>query len=272
MKISVVIPSYNRAHTLGRAIESVMQQTLRAFELIVVDDGSTDNTRELVRSRPGIRYLRQDNQGVSAARNTGIRHATGDWIAFLDSDDEWLLNKLELQNRLIEENSGYRLCHGNEIWIRNGKPLRQLSKHRKQGGWIFNQCLPLCVISPSAALIRKDLLEQVQYFDARLPVCEDYDMWLKICAKEPVLYVEEPVLRKFGGHTDQLSKKFWGMDRFRITALQNILQSGVLTSEQFASASAMLRKKASIFAKGAQKRGRLNDARFYENLAHSFHG
>lgn len=271
MRISVIIPSYNRAHTLPRAIKSVQSQTVKVDEIIIVDDGSNDATHKVLKAFPDVIVKNQVNQGVSSARNTGILAAKNDWIALLDSDDEWLPEKIERQAQLISTNPQNRLCHGNELWVRNGKHLNQKKIHRKQGGNIFNQCLPLCVISPSAALIRKDLLLECGLFDTDFPACEDYDLWLKICARESVLYVEEPILRKYGGHDDQLSHKYWGLDRFRIRALKNILESGTLSLEQTQSASTMLRKKALIFAKGARKHGRPDEANHYEGLAQEFH-
>ncbi|HBR98081.1 MAG TPA: glycosyl transferase [Gammaproteobacteria bacterium] len=270
MNISVVIPTYNRAHTLGRALDSVFAQTRAADEIIVVDDGSTDGSIHLLERYPEVRVLTQPQQGVSAARNTGIHAAHGDWIAFLDSDDEWLPEKLALQTALIEQHPEHRFCHGNEVWIRHGQPLAQKKKHRKQGGWIFENCLPLCVISPSAALIKKDLLLACGCFDTHLPACEDYDLWLKICAREPVLYVEQPLLRKFGGHADQLSRKYWGMDRFRIQALDRLLSTATLRDTQRIAATQMLQHKARLFAKGARKHGRLQAAIDYENLANRY--
>ncbi len=270
MNFSVVIPTFNRAHTLSRAINSVISQTFQANEIIVVDDGSTDETQELLRQWPDIHVIMQTNHGVSAARNSGIQAAAGDWIAFLDSDDEWLPEKLERQTSLIQQNPGYKICHGNELWIRNGLPLKQLKKHHKQGGFIFENCLPLCVISPSAAVIKKSVFDALGLFDTSLPACEDYDMWLRICAANPVLYVELPILRKYGGHDDQLSHKYWGMDRFRITALKNALLGGSLSETQRFNARAMLRKKALIYAKGARKHGRPDEALDYEKIASQF--
>lgn len=270
MNISVVIPTFDRAHTLGRAINSVLKQTHPASEIIVVDDGSTDETTELLAHWPDIQVITQSNQGVSAARNAGIMRAQGEWIAFLDSDDEWLPEKLELQTALIEQHPTFSLCHGNELWVRNGQPLKQLKKHHKQGGYIFENCLPLCVISPSAAMIKRSLFTEIGLFDTSLPACEDYDMWLRICAIHPVLYVEPPILRKYGGHDDQLSNKYWGMDRFRITALKKALDSDRLSETQAYNARTMLRKKALIYAKGARKHGRPDEALDYEKLASQF--
>ena len=265
--VSVIIPTFNRAHVLSRALDSVLAQTRAAEEVIVVDDGSSDATAEVVSSDyPQVTLLQQENLGVSAARNRGIAQATGDWIALLDSDDRWLPTKLETQFDLIERNPGYRLCHTEEIWIRNGRRINQMEKHRKSGGHIYSKCLPLCVISPSAAVINRSLLDEVGLFDESLPACEDYDLWLRICAHEPVLFVETPQIEKHGGHEDQLSRRHWGMDRFRIRALEKMLASDVLSQEQRAETLAILLGKAAILEQGARKRGKLQRAHYYARL------
>ncbi|MES9888132.1 MAG: glycosyltransferase family A protein, partial [Candidatus Sedimenticola sp. 6PFRAG1] len=227
MQISVVIPTHNRATVLERALASVLTQTHPAMEVIVVDDGSEDRTRELLAQKfPSVRYLHQPNQGVSSARNLGIANARGDWIAFLDSDDEWLPGKLQAQKELLSNHPDIRICHTEEIWIRDGKRVNQMKKHTKQGGVIFRHCLPLCVISPSSVMIHRDVFEQVGVFDESLPACEDYDLWLRICARYPVAFIEQPQINKYGGHDDQLSRRHWGMDRFRLQALEKIIVSG----------------------------------------------
>ncbi len=252
--ISVIIPSYNRAHTLQRALDSVLAQTLLADEIIVVDDGSTDNTEQLIRQHyPDVIYLKQDNLGVSAARNRAIKTAKGEWLALLDSDDEWLPHKLETQLALFEQQPGHKLIHSDEIWIRNGKRVNQMNKHTKVGGWIFQKCLPLCAISPSAALIHNSLFDEIGLFDESLPACEDYDLWLRITSRYPVLYCEEALILKYGGHADQLSQQHWGMDRFRIRALVNCLSHCKLSAEDFSAAHKMLEKKLRILLKGAAK-------------------
>lgn len=266
MQISVIIPTYNRVHTLPRALDSVLEQSLTPLEIILVDDGSRDHTQALVADRyPSVRYLHQKNKGVSAARNTGIAAAKGEWIALLDSDDAWLPGKLSAQKARLETQPGHRLIHTEEIWVRNGKRVNAMKKHAKTGGRIFRQCLPLCVISPSSALIHRELLAEAGGFDETLPACEDYDLWLKICARESVLFVEEPQIVKYGGHEDQLSRQHWGMDRFRIQALKNIVESGTLADEDCHAAIDMLRKKAEILAKGAEKRGNHERAAFYRS-------
>ena len=255
MKISVIIPSWNRADRLAAALDSVLAQSLAAHEIIVVDDGSTDNTRALLDQHyPGVRYLYQKNGGVSSARNTGIKAACGDWIALLDSDDRWDVSKLERQQQALFAQPGYRLCHCDEIWIRNGKRVNPMKKHAKYGGNIFGHCLPRCVISPSAVMIERSLFDDVGLFDESLPACEDYDLWLRICATRPVLFVDQPLVVKVGGHADQLSRRYWGMDRFRIQALEKILAGGTLDQQAHAAALQILQEKLAILIQGATRR------------------
>jgi glycosyltransferase involved in cell wall biosynthesis len=259
--VSVIIPSYNRCQSLPRALDSVLAQTRPAEEIIVVDDGSDDGTAAmLARDYPDLTCLVQDNRGVSAARNAGIRAARGDWIALLDSDDEWLPQKLERQLQALQQarrsdSAAPLLVHCDEIWIRKGRRVNPMDKHAKAGGWIFERCLPLCAISPSAVLMARELLTDVGEFDEDLPACEDYDLWLRICSRYPVLYVDEPLLKKYGGHSDQLSRQHWGMDRFRVQALDKLLSVGGLDATQQEQATAMLHEKCRILRLGAEKRG-----------------
>ena len=230
----------------------------------MVDDGSTDETAVLMAdSYPQVTYLQQANQGVSKARNSGVAHSCGDWLAFLDSDDEWLPDKLKMQMAALQEQPDYALCHTEEIWIRNGRRINPMNKHAKTGGYIFENCLPLCAISPSSVIIRRGLFEQAGGFDEQLPACEDYDLWLRICARNPVLFLDQALVRKFGGHSDQLSKKHWGMDRFRVSAIEKILQSGLLDDQQYSAAANTLSKKCEILANGARKRGNVERAEYY---------
>lgn len=267
MNISVVIPTHNRAHTLARALDSVLAQTSAVAEIIVVDDGSTDDTDRLIADRyPEVRLLSQAKRGVSGARNRGIRATRNEWIALLDSDDAWLPTKLAEQTRLLREQPGHRLCHTEEIWIRNGVRVNAMKKHAKGGGNIFRACLPLCVISPSSTLINRSLFDEVGLFDETLPACEDYDLWLRICAREPVLFVNTPQIVKYGGHDDQLSRRHWGMDRFRIQALRGLLANTTLSEDDRAAVAAMLVRKAGILAQGAEKRGNRAVAETYRRL------
>ena len=190
--IAVIIPTFNRRSTIKRAIDSVLAQTLAADEIIVVDDGSTDGTADMLRQDyPELLLLTQENKGVSTARNAGIKRAGSEWLALLDSDDEWHAQKLSRQIMQLNAKPEYRLIHTDEIWIRNGRRVNQMKKHKKYGGRIFRHCLPLCAMSPSSVLIHASVFEHVGLFDEYLPVCEDYDMWLRVCARYPVLLVDE---------------------------------------------------------------------------------
>lgn len=255
-KVSVVIPTYNRLGVLPRALDSVFGQTLPALEVIVVDDGSTDGTADWVRANyPEARVIEQNNQGVSAARNTGIQESHGDWLAFLDSDDAWLPKKLESQVAALAKAPDMRLCHTEEIWIRNGKRVNQMKKHQKSGGWIFERCLELCCISPSSVMIKRELLDALGNFDESLPACEDYDLWLQICSREPVLYVSTPLINKYGGHDDQLSRLHPAMDRFRIKALEKIAGASDIPEDKRQMARLEIKKRLEILIIGARKRG-----------------
>jgi len=255
--ISVVIPTYNRRQTIGRSIDSVLNQTLFPSEIIVVDDGSTDGTSDYIQSNfPSIKLLSQPNKGVSAARNMGIKSADANWIALLDSDDEWFSQKLEKQVLALSQNPDVKFCHTEEIWFRNGVHVNQMKKHQKYGGHIFSKCLDICRISPSSVLFHQSLLDDVGYFDKDLKVCEDYDLWLRITAKYPVLYIDEPLLKKYGGHEDQLSKVKDGIESHRIKVLEKLIMQK-FTSGQKNVMLKMLIEKLTIFSIGAQNRGKI---------------
>ena len=245
----------------------MLNQSLQPSEIIVIDDGSTDDTGLMLRKDfPQIKTLYQTNQGVSSARNKGIHASTGDWVALLDSDDEWLPDKLAQQISALKNQSHYKICHTEEIWIRNEVRVNLNKQYQKKGGWIFNDCLPLCAISPSTVLIHRSIFEEVGLFDTELPVCEDYDLWLRITAKYPVLLIADPQIKKYGGHADQLSQQLWGMDRFRIRALKKIIATGNLSSEHQQAATEMLIKKARIYLIGVNKRGKVDEATYYQQL------
>jgi glycosyltransferase involved in cell wall biosynthesis len=255
--ISVIIPTYNRAILLSRAVQSVIEQTIPPFEIIVIDDGSTDHTETMLATDfPSVIYCKQSQQGVSAGRNKGIQLARSPWLAFLDSDDQWLPNKLAQQQQAISQNPSMKLCHSDEIWIRNGLRVNPHQKHQKKGGWIFQHCLPLCAISPSSVVIHQSIFDRVGLFDENLLACEDYDLWLRVTHQFPVLYVDQRLLVKYGGHEDQLSRKYWGMDRFRITALDNLLKNHQLQADDRIAARQTLITKLQIYLAGARKRNK----------------
>ena len=264
----MIIPTFDRAHTLPRALDSVFAQERPADEVIVVDDGSRDDTAALVRGEyPQVRFLRTPHRGVSAARNMGSAVAQGGWLAFLDSDDAWLPEKLAAQETALVDDPEAVLVHSDEIWIRNGRRVNPRRRHAKRGGWIFQDCLPLCAISPSATLLRRSTFDAVGAFDEGLPACEDYDLWLRITSRHPVLFVDRPLIIKYGGHDDQLSRTTEALDRYRIRALTKILASGHLRPEDHRAAAHVLCEKIRVYGAGARKRGRLDEAARLEALA-----
>ncbi len=257
MKVSVVIPTFNRKNFVLEAIDSVVNQTVKPFEVIVIDDGSTDGTGGLIRKKyPDIVYIYQENRGVSAARNKGIKIAKGDYIALLDSDDLWKKRKLEKHIDFIKQNPQFRISQTDEVWIRNGKFVNPMKKHKKYGGFIFPQCLPLCIVSPSAVIIEKGIFDDYGFFDETMPACEDYDMWLRVSAFEPIGLLEEKLIVKRGGHNDQLSKAFVGMDRFRVYALEKIINNPDLKEDYRVMAIEELKKKCRIIVNGYAKHGK----------------
>ncbi len=253
--VSVVIPVYNRPKYVKRAIESVVSQTFHDHEIIVVDDGSKDSTADVLNSfGKKTKVITTENRGVSAARNTGVKHSTGKYIAFLDSDDEWLPAKLEKQLDYML-NKGYDVCQTDEIWIRNGKRVNRKKKHLKPRGNIFIPSLYLCLVTPSAVMMTKEIFLKYQGFDESLPACEDYDLWLRMALEEKFGLLKEKLVVKYGGHPDQLSAEA-GLDFYRILSLSKILKTESLSGEELERTLEVFYKKSKIFRNGAEKRGR----------------
>ena len=264
-RVSVIIPTYNRAGFVREALASACAQSYRDCEIVVVDDGSGESCRNATRQTVEafaaeanfpVLYCFQRNQGVSSARNSGVRISQGELIAFLDSDDIWQPEKLQEQASFFDSHPEVQICQTDEIWLRSDARVNPKKKHRKPKGNIFFASLGLCLVSPSATMMRRTLFEHLGGFDETLPACEDYDLWLRISVTESVFLIESPLVLRRGGHGDQLSGKYWGMDRFRITALCKLLDSGQLSPRQRTATREMLRKKVSILLNGARKRGR----------------
>ena len=254
MRVSIVIPTYNRADFVREAIASVLQQDYPDVDLIVVDDGSRDDTAAVVSGfGPAVRYLYQENRGVSAARNRGVASSTGDLIAFLDSDDLWLPSKVSAQVAYFKAHPDMQACHTDEIWIRRGVRVNERRVHRKQGGWQFLASLPRCLISPSAIMMRRTLWDRLGGFDATLPACEDYDLWLRLTAIVPVGFLPQRLVVKRGGHADQLSRRIPVLDRYRIQALEKALATPLPSAHRRAVLKQLV-AKCRIVAQGARKR------------------
>jgi glycosyltransferase involved in cell wall biosynthesis len=268
--ISVIIPTYNRGWIVREAIDSVLKQDYPNFELIVVDDGSTDRTGSILSSYAGrLKVIRQPRQGVSAARNRGIDAAAGALVAFLDSDDYWLERKLSVQAAYFQDCPQVSACQTEEIWVRNGVRVNPGRRHRKPSGDIFEPSLKLCLVSPSAVMLRRAVFDRCGYFDEALPACEDYDLWLRISCRMPVHLIDQPLIVKRGGHDDQLSRQP-SLDRYRIQALVKLLSGGQLNPGQEAAAIKVLGEKCRIYIAGCLKRGRMSEADTYRGLGRQF--
>lgn len=264
--ISVIIPTYNRKEALIKAVDSVLSQTYTNFELIIVDDGSTDDTSLMFKDNDNengkIKYIYQENGGVSKARNIGIKFAKGEFISFLDSDDEWFPKKLEKQIDFLKKNKNIKICHTNEIWIKNGVRINQHNKHKKYGGWIYQKSLYLCLISPSAVIIHKSVFEDVGMFNEEFKAGEDYDLWLRITPYYEIGFLDDFLIKKYGGHEDQLSIQ-WGIDTYRILSLENMINNHKLNKEYYDETLSVLTDKLNILYKGFLKHGKVEQAENY---------
>ncbi len=264
--VSVIIPTFNRAHFIEESVSSVLSQTLKPTEVIVVDDGSNDKTWDILKNlgfslsearKNTLRYIYKENGGVSSARNVGIELSSSEYVALLDSDDQWKPTKLEAQlSSLKKESFSYRVSHTDEIWIRKGIRVNQHKKHIKNGGDLFKKCLKMCCISPSSALIHRSVFNDIGSFDEKLKACEDYDFWLRYCAFEKTHFLNEQLTIKNGGHSGQLSQMYWGMDRFRIYSLEKLLKNINLSRSKYELVLTELILKLKIMMSGSMKRGK----------------
>ncbi|NOY61231.1 MAG: glycosyltransferase [Calditrichaeota bacterium] len=260
MKISVIIPTFNRAALILEALESVLRQTVAVDEIIIVDDGSDDDTAAVLQKhKDSIRIVCQENRGVSAARNRGIAEAKYEWLAFLDSDDLWHANKIKRQKEALHGHVDSEICYTDEEWRKDGKWKNQKLIHQKFSGWIYPQCLPRCIISPSSVLLHRSIFKTVGLFDESLPACEDYDLWLRVAGRFPVLYLPEKLIVKRAGSWTQLSQNH-SLDRYRIIALQKMLDSGTLQYDDEKKTMEMLVEKCRVYSLGCRKHNRQEEA------------
>ncbi|NIV42878.1 MAG: glycosyltransferase [Candidatus Dadabacteria bacterium] len=265
---TVIIPTFNRKVFIKTAVDSVLKQTYEDFELIIVDDGSTDGTENLIEKYEDsrLKYYYQENIGVSSARNKGIEESSGKYIAFLDSDDQWLNSKLERVVEYISNFPDIKIFHTEETWYRRGKHLNQKKKHKKPDGYVYYDALPLCCIGMSTSVVKRDLFDEIGKFDESLPACEDYDLWLRATYKYEVKLIPETLTIKHGGRPDQLSSQH-SLDKYRIRALDKILRSDVLDDEQYEKTKQELINKCKIYSTGLEKRGKDQEANSIMNIS-----
>ena len=272
--ITVVLPTFNRVDFLVAALDSVFSQTNRRFRVIVADDGSTDGTGEYVQNlnnRDKLRYLQLPHCGMPGkVRNAGARLATGDYLAFLDSDDLWKPEKLARQMAYFQEHPEMLICHTREIWQRGEKIVSQAGQKHRRSGDIFADGLKKCIIGPSTALMRRELFEELGGFREDLEIAEDYELWLRITARYPAGYIDEPLVIKRGGHADQLSEKYGQIEIFRIKALHLNLEEGTFEGEKRQLAARELVRKCRIYAQGCEKRGKVEEAVHYREIARCY--
>lgn len=269
IKIDVIIPTYNRAHFIERSITSVLNQSYKNFELYLIDDGSTDNTKEVVApflALDNFHYLKKENQGVSAARNFGIKNSNSPWVSFLDSDDEWLSHKLQEQACAIQNSPELSFFHSNEIWMRNGVRVNLPKKFDKGHHGLIERSLEMCLISPSTVIIKRDLLLEFNGFDESILLCEDFDLWNKILANYKVGFIEKELIIKYAGHDDQLSMIDPLMDMWRIRSLSKLLAMPYITDEKQKLIYAMIAKKIPVLERGLTKFNKQSELQELENL------
>ena len=211
--VSVIIPTYNREKYIRKSLYSVLAQTYQRFEIVVVDDGSTDSTHTIISAyKDNVHYLYQENQGISKARNTGIRNSHGDYIAFLDSDDFWLPEKTELQIALLQKHPEYGMAASRCASVRLDGSFREKNRPGTSG-WVLENLFQANFIRTSAAIIRKECFHEVGLFDEELKECEEYDLWLRMASQYPIGFINKSLAvyvdNAEGVSTDSLSGRLY---------------------------------------------------------------
>lgn len=271
--VSVIIPTYNRRQFVCDAIDSVLNQTYKDYEILVVDDASADETYEFLKEKYKDKIIlirNKENRGVSFSRNIGMKNSKGEYICFLDSDDIWKKNKLAQQIEFFKNHPDSVVNQTEEIWLKDGKFKNQKKKHAKPNGECFTKILSICLVCASAVIIKREIFNEVGLFDESLEVCEDFELWLRIGAKYPIHLLPEALTIKRSGHSDQLSAKFWGMDRFRVIGLEKISKNQLLTTEMKQAVFKELIKKYKILKNGSLKRSKKKDADLYSSKLQDF--
>ncbi len=269
--VSVIIPVYNRFEMAKEAVASVLGQSLRDLELIIVDDGSIDMTSLLptyFNDDLRVKYIKIEHSGMPGfVRNEGVDIAQGKYIAFLDSDDLWVSSKLEKQVKYFEKNPSCKIVHTGETWIRNGKTVSQSGFNHKRFGNMFPDALGKCIIGPSTVMLERSLYTKLGGFDENFEIAEDYELWLRLCNDHEVGYIDEPLVTKRAGHGDQLSEKYGHIEIFRIRGLQKLVEQNYFSKINQNLAEQELSRKCRIYAAGCRKRNKIIEAELHECIA-----
>lgn len=219
-RVSVIIPAFNAEGFLARALRSVEAQTFGDYEVVLIDDGSTDGTAEIARSFECVRYFHQSNQHQAVARNRGLKEAEGELVAFLDADDEWLPEKLERQLAFMDENKS-RISYTDTYYSKNDKRVRYSKMAPPYAGQILNplveEWLEFCFITMNTVVAEKRLLEEVGGFDEAAPFLsfEDYGLWLQVALSEARFdYLDEPLAVYYRGHESDSSDSIVMLERY----------------------------------------------------------
>lgn len=297
--VTVVVPTCNRKDFVTQALHSVFSQNYRNFEIVVVDDGSTDGTAahllrtfgaearavELVaRRNPAaltpfyhtfthqgllVRYEYHQNRGLGAARNRGIRHARGSYIAFLEAEDIWEPGHLRSQIDFLEGHRGACIARVGERPAKEGPRSRRARRGEVASGNLFAQALEQAPAGISCAVVHRSCFAECGEFDENMPACEDYDLWLRLTARFPVYYVEGPEVTRRAPRPDG-SPHAWTSDRFRVYSLEKSFQSGQLDSEQRFLVSQALVRRCERLVEGYRRQKSEERANFYERKRRRF--
>jgi glycosyltransferase involved in cell wall biosynthesis len=223
--VSVVIPTYNCAAFLPAAIESVLAQTYKDFEILVVDDGSTDATSEVIAPYlDRVQFIRQENKGVPAARNVGIRASRGEFIAWLDADDVWLPDKLELQMLSFADPEVMMAYSDFSVKYSDGQTLLSYLAQQPLAceGYIVDNYVQSRFLFPSTMVLRRDSMERCGFFDEEMLVCEDLELFARISLHGKVAWSRRPLTVRYEG-THNLTSKSERIVHYTILALTKVL-------------------------------------------------
>lgn len=287
--ISIIIPTYNRKNLLSEALDSVLTQNYHYYEIIIIDDGSTDQTiayldklkldlAAIDKPTPTIKVKSIPHNGYPGyVRNRGIEMAEGELIAFLDSDDLWNNDKLIKQVDYLYTHPEVSILHTAETWLRGSKTISQTQRKHKREGDVFNAALQKCILGPSTVMLRRTLIDEMcqesenhLLFNEELEVGEDYELWLRIADRYTVGYINEALIIKRGGLVDQLSAKYGQIEIFHLKALYSLLQADTISQKNRKLTIETFEKKIDIYTKGCLKRGKKDEALLWQQRSERF--